>query len=71
MAKKAVLVDINLRVRVIVDEDMDLDIDPVFDELVTNAVRSRISDEGIAFIAEGIDDYNDDKETPYDNDWDK
>ena len=71
MAKKAVLVDINLRVRVIVNEDMDLDIDPVFDELVTNAVRNRISDEGIAFIAEGIDDYNDDKETPYDKEWDK
>lgn len=71
MAKKAVLVKIDLLVRVIVDEDMDLDIDPVFDELVTNAVRARLSDEGISFIAEGIDDYNDDKETPYDKEWDK
>jgi len=70
MGKKAVLVDIDLIVRVIVDEELDMDIDPMFDEIVTNAVRSRLSDEGISFIAEGIDDYNDDLENPYDPEWD-
>lgn len=70
MAKKAVLVDIDLTIRVIVDEEMDLDIDPEFDETVTNMIRQRLAEEGISFIAEGINDYRDDNECPYDPEYD-
>jgi hypothetical protein len=70
MAKKAVLVNIDLLVRVIVDDFVDLDVDPEFDEVVTNAVRGRLSEEGISFIAEGINDYREDEENPYDPEYD-
>lgn len=68
--KKAMLVDVNLKVRVIIDESVDPEVDPEFEEAVMNAVRSRMSEEGISFIAEGIDDYNDDKENPFDPEYD-
>lgn len=70
MAKKAILVNVDLLVRIIIDDSIDPDIDPEFDEAVTNAVKGRLSEEGISFISEGISDYNDDKETPYDPEFD-
>lgn len=70
MAKKAMLVNIDLLVRVIVDDFVDPDVDPEFDEVVTNAVRARLAEEGISFIGEGINDYRDDEETPYDPEFD-
>lgn len=65
MGKKAMLVNINLLVRVIVNNSIDPDVDPEFDEAVTNAVRRRLADEGISFIGEGINDYRDDEQDPY------
>ena len=70
MAKKAMLVNIDLLVRVIVDDFVDPDVDPEFDETVTNAVKARLADEGVSFISEGINDYRDDEETPYDPEFD-
>ena len=49
---------------------MDLDVDPEFDETVTNMIRQRLAEEGISFIAEGINDYRDDNECPYDPEYD-
>jgi len=68
--KKALLVDVNLKVRVIVDTDVDPETDPEFEEAVFNAVKSRIAEEGVSFIAEGIEDYNDDVENPFDPEYD-
>lgn len=68
--KKALLVDVNLKVRVIVDESVDPDVDPEFEEAVQEAVRHRMSEEGISFIASGIDNYDDDKINPFDPDFD-
>jgi hypothetical protein len=70
MAKKAMLVNIDLLVRVIIDDFVDPDVDPEFDETVTNAVKARLADEGVSFIGEGINDYRDDEETPYDPEFD-
>jgi len=70
MKKKAMLVNIDLLVRVIIDDSVDPDVDPEFDEAVTNAVRERLADEGISFIGEGINDYRDDEQDPYDPEYD-
>lgn len=68
--KKAMLVNVDLLVRVIIDDSVDPDYDDFFDEIVTNAVRQRLADEGISFIAEGINDYRNDEENPYDPEYD-
>lgn len=70
MSKKAVLVDVNLKLRIIIDDKVDPDLDPQFEELVTNSIRGRLMEEGISFIAEAIHDYNDDKENPFDPEYD-
>ena len=69
-SKKAITVDVNLKVRVVVNDTVDPNTDPEFEEAVTNSVRGRLAEEGISFIAEGINDFNDDKETPFDPEYD-
>ena len=68
--KKAVTVDVNLKVRVIVDSDMDLDFDPKFEEIINTAIKDRMFEEGTGFIGQGIDNYEDDKENPFDPEYD-
>jgi len=61
--KKAVLVDITLQVRVIVDEDMDME-GREFDKIVTNDILL-LANTKSNFIADGIQDYNDDTVNPF------
>jgi hypothetical protein len=68
--KKALLVKVNLLVRVIVDSDVDPEVDSEFELAVMASVKSRIQEEGVSFIAEAIEDYNDDIENPYDSEYD-
>jgi len=70
MEKKAVLVNVDLLVRVVVDHNLDLDYDQEFEEVVAEAVKTRLKEEGVSFIAEGINDYRDDTEDPYDPEFD-
>ena len=70
MAKKAVLVNVDLLVRIVIDDFVDMDHDPEFEELVTDAVKARLKEEGVSFIAEGINDYREDRENPYDSEFD-
>lgn len=67
--KKAYLVDVNLKIRVITEDHIDPEGEE-FGEAVYNSVNKRMKEEGISFINEGIDDYKDDKENPYDPDYD-
>lgn len=68
--KKALLVKVDLLVRVVVDSDVDPEIDSEFEMAVMASIKSRMQEEGISFIAEGIEDYNDDTENPYDSEYD-
>tara|TARA_R110002020_G_scaffold29571_13_gene93252 strand:- start:1518 stop:1730 length:213 start_codon:yes stop_codon:yes gene_type:complete len=70
MAKKAMLINIDLLVRIIIDDTVDLDHDPEFEEIVTEVVKNRLREEGVSFIAEGINDYREDEENPYDTEFD-
>lgn len=69
--KKALLVDVNLKLRVIVNEDVDPNMDEEFEEAVLLNVKHRIKEEGRSFIAQGIDDFNDDIENPYNKEFDE
>jgi len=69
--KKAVLVTVELEIRVIVDEVTDPDVDyKEFNEAVHLRMTKRMKEEGGTFIGEGISDYNDDLENPYDSEFD-
>jgi hypothetical protein len=67
--KKAYLAKVDLLVRVIVDDHIDPEGEE-FGEIVYNATNKRMKEEGISFINEGIDDYEEDIENPYDPDYD-
>jgi hypothetical protein len=69
--KKAVLVDIDLKVRVIIGESIDPNMDEEFDEALLRAVKHRIKEEGRSFLTEGIQDFQDDIENPYNPEFDE
>ena len=67
--KKAYLAKIDLLVRVIVDDHIDPEGEE-FGAIAYEATNKRMKEEGISFINEGIDDYEEDIENPYDPDYD-
>jgi len=68
--QKAYLIDIDLKIRVVVDEHLDPNVDDEFDQAVFKAVKKRIEEEGSSFLSEGISNFDDDVETPYDPEFD-
>ena len=68
--KKAILVDVELQVRVVVDEQVDPNIDKEFDEAVQKKILESIKNDD-TFISENIVDFDDDLETPYDQEYDE
>ena len=68
--KKAMLVRVNLLVRIIIDDRVDPDVDKEFDETVAAVIKNRLSEEGVSLISEGIFDYEDDLENPFDPEYD-
>lgn len=68
--KKAYLVNIDLEIRVTIDETLDPNIDPEFDKAVMDKLKFRLLEEGESFILEGINEFNEDKECPYDPEFD-
>jgi len=68
--QKAYTIDIGLIVRIVIDENLDPNVDNEFDQAVFKAVKKRIKEEGVSFISEGISNFHDDVETPYDPEFD-
>lgn len=69
--KKAYLVDIDLVIRLIMNDKLDPVIDyKEFDKEIYKAVKSRIEEEGMSFITEGITDVEEDESCPYDPEYD-
>ena len=65
--KKAIVVSVELEIRIIIDDRLDPDVDhEELNEAVHTRISKRMKDEGPSFIGEGINDYNDDEENPYD-----
>ena len=69
--KKAYLVDVNLIVRVVVDAEVDPNTDEEFDMAVLRNIQKRIKEEGLEFISENIEDFNEDIECPFDPEFDE
>ena len=69
--KKAYLVDVNLLVRVVVDAEVDPNTDEEFDMAVLRNIQKRIKEEGLEFISENIEDFNEDIECPFDPEFDE
>jgi hypothetical protein len=69
--KKAYLVDVDLVIRLIMDDKLDPAIDyKDFDKAIYKAIKSRMEEEGMSFITEGITDVEEDESCPYDPEYD-
>ena len=69
--KKAYLVDVDLVIRLIMDSKLDPVLDyKDFDKAIYKAIRSRMEEEGMSFITEGITDVEEDESCPYDPEYD-
>lgn len=69
--KKAVLVDLELKIRVVIGEDVDPNMDEEFEKALLLKVKKRIKEEGHTFLANGIVDFQDDIEDPYNEEFDE
>ncbi len=69
--KKAYLVDVDLVIRLIMDSELDPTLDyKDFDKAIYKAIVSRMEEEGMCFITEGITDVEEDESCPYDPEYD-
>lgn len=69
--KKAYLVDVNLKLRIVIGSDIDPNTDEEFDKEVLRNIQKRIKEEGLEFISENIEDFNNDTECPFDPEFDE
>lgn len=69
--KKAYLVDVDLVIRLIMDSKLDPTLDyKDFDKEIYKVIISRMEEEGMSFITEGITDVEEDESCPYDPEYD-
>lgn len=63
--KTAYMVDVDLKIRVVVNENLDPNMDREFDQAVLDRIKHRIKEEGLPFISNAINDFQDDIDNPY------
>jgi len=59
-------VKVSFLLRVVTTDNIDPEMDPEFNEATHRALKKKLRDEDVQYVADNIDDYNLDEDFPYD-----
>ena len=59
-------VKVSFLVRIVTTDNIDPEMDPEFNEATFRALKKKLRDEDVQYVADNIDDYNLDEDFPYD-----